>query len=51
VEDKNRVASIDLGRVRGINIHFDNIKLKIGNQVLSLPLPTKVFEEKGFSGL
>ncbi|OOF96368.1 hypothetical protein ASPCADRAFT_206554 [Aspergillus carbonarius ITEM 5010] len=37
-EEKEQIVSIDLQKVRGLSIRFDCIKVKIGNNVSSIPL-------------
>ncbi|OAX79271.1 hypothetical protein ACJ72_06413 [Emergomyces africanus] len=51
LEDKQRVALVELGGVKGIEVHFDSVKLKIGNSVHNLELPSRVLNEGGFCGL
>ncbi|OJD15521.1 hypothetical protein AJ78_04217 [Emergomyces pasteurianus Ep9510] len=51
LEDKKRVASVELGGVRGIEVPFNSVKLKIGNIVHNLELPTRILNEGGFCGL
>ncbi|KAL2374531.1 hypothetical protein BDBG_04313 [Blastomyces gilchristii SLH14081] len=50
-EDKERVASVELDKVKKIGIPFGSVKLKIGNIVHNLELPTGVLDEGGFCGL
>ncbi|KAL1999475.1 hypothetical protein VTN02DRAFT_4454 [Thermoascus thermophilus] len=49
-DDRERVANVDLGAVRGFRVHFGSVKAKIGNTVLNLPLPTRKLDERGFIG-
>ncbi|RAL03597.1 HVSL domain-containing protein [Aspergillus ibericus CBS 121593] len=37
-EERERIVSIDLQKVRGLSIRFDCVKVKIGNNVSSIPL-------------
>ncbi|KAK2745006.1 poly(U)-specific 3'-to-5' RNA exonuclease [Onygenales sp. PD_40] len=50
-EDKQRVSSIDLGKLKEIEVRFNCVKVKIGNGLHNLELPAGVVTEKGFSGL
>lgn len=50
-EDKQRVASVELGKVKEIEVPFNSVKLKIGNSVHNLELPIRVLDEGGFCGL
>ena len=51
IDNKKRIALIDFGKLGGISIHFNSVKMKIGNHVVRIPLPAKVIEGKGFGGL
>ncbi|ODH52086.1 hypothetical protein GX48_01639 [Paracoccidioides brasiliensis] len=51
VEDKQRVASVELGKLKEIEILFHSVKVKIGNRVHNLELPTLILDENGFCGL
>lgn len=51
VEENERIRNIDLDGLRDIEILFDSVKVKIGNNVLRLPLSTKTLETRGFGGL
>lgn len=42
VKDLERLASIDLQPLRGLLVRFDSVKAKIGNNVVSIPLPPEV---------
>ncbi|PGH16373.1 hypothetical protein AJ80_05223 [Polytolypa hystricis UAMH7299] len=50
-DEKQRVADINLDKLREIKVPFNSIKLKIGNNIHNLPLPTTVISEGGFVGL
>ncbi|PGH03367.1 hypothetical protein GX51_04098 [Blastomyces parvus] len=50
-EDKERIASLELGKVKENEIPFGSVKLKIGNIVHNLELPTGILDEGGFCGL
>ncbi|KAJ6096975.1 hypothetical protein N7486_007721 [Penicillium sp. IBT 16267x] len=39
-EEKNRVAATDLKPLQDLWVRFDSVKVKIGNNVASIPLPT-----------
>lgn len=51
LEDKSRLKSLSLGELQDTPMHFDNIKIKMGNQILSCKLPTKAIELTGLTGL
>lgn len=50
-EEKSRISSLDLKLLEKMNIRFDCVKVKIGNQVHNEVLPTKVINEDGFVGV
>lgn len=50
-EDKSRVKAVHLENLREITIHFDGVKIKIGNQILNVELPAKVMGQSGLAGL
>lgn len=50
-EDKRRVAGIDITKLGDLRVSFDSLKVKIGNVVSSLKLPTKVLDDHGFCGI
>lgn len=39
-EEKDRVATTDLTPLQDLRVRFDSVKVKIGNNVASIPLPT-----------
>ncbi|EDN06193.1 conserved hypothetical protein [Histoplasma mississippiense (nom. inval.)] len=45
LEDKERVASVELHKVKEIEIPFTSVKLRIGNIIHNLELPTLVLDE------
>lgn len=51
LEEKKRVANVDLRELRDLSVHFNSVKAKIGNNVSSIPLSTETLEERGFGGL
>lgn len=48
---KERVASIDLQKLKGFSVHFNSVKAKIGNNVSSIPLSTRIQDERTIGGL
>lgn len=40
MEEKDRVATSDLNPLQDLRVRFDSVKVKIGNNVSSIPLPT-----------
>lgn len=48
---KERVANIDLQKVKGFTVHFDSVKAKIGNNVSSIPLSMGIQDERAIGGL
>lgn len=51
LEMEKRTAGIDLKGLRDLTVHFNSVKVKIGNNISSMPLSQGTFEEKGFGGL
>lgn len=51
LEQKHRLATIDLQPLASIKVQFNSVKAKIGNQVLNLVLPTLKLDTSGFGGL
>jgi U6 snRNA phosphodiesterase len=51
LEQKHRLATIDLHQLASIKVQFNSVKAKIGNQVLNLVLPTLKLDTSGFGGL
>ncbi|PGH12751.1 hypothetical protein AJ79_04112 [Helicocarpus griseus UAMH5409] len=51
VEDKERVGSTNLSKLKEVEVPFGSVKLKIGNSIHNLELPTRVLGEGGFFGL
>lgn len=51
LDDKERLARIDLGGLQGSEVCFDCVKAKVGNNITSIPLPRGVSEQKGIGGL
>ncbi|KAI9934633.1 hypothetical protein ASPWEDRAFT_44079 [Aspergillus wentii DTO 134E9] len=49
--DKERIASTDLQELRELQILFNCVKSKIGNNISSIPLSTGILHEKGLGGL
>ena len=41
-EEKDRVAASDLKPLQDLRVRFDSVKVKIGNNVASIPLPTNL---------
>jgi hypothetical protein len=39
-EQKKKIEAIDLRRLQSLSIHFDCVKVKIGNNISSIPLST-----------
>lgn len=50
-EENERLKSMDLNGLRDVEILFDSVKVKIGNNVHKLPLSTTTLETRGFGGL
>ena len=50
-DDKSRVQAVPFGKLLDFNIHFDSVKVKIGNQILNVELPAKVIGQSGLSGV
>ncbi|KAN0077530.1 U6 snRNA phosphodiesterase Usb1 [Elaphomyces granulatus] len=51
LEQKHRLATIDLHQLTSIKIQFSSVKVKMGNQVLNLALSTLKLDTSGFGGL
>lgn len=51
IEEKEYLESMELGGLQDITVRFDSIKIKIGNQIIGVELPSQVVEQKGLSGL
>ncbi|KAL1967198.1 hypothetical protein VTN77DRAFT_3489 [Rasamsonia byssochlamydoides] len=50
-QDKQRVADVDLQPLKALTVSFSSVKVKIGNTVQSMALPTRKIDQGGFSGL
>ena len=48
---KERAATIDLQNLRGLTVHFNSVKAKIGNNVSSIPLAVGIRDERTIGGL
>ncbi|KAL1954709.1 hypothetical protein VTO42DRAFT_813 [Malbranchea cinnamomea] len=51
LKDEARLKSMDLSVLRDIVVHFDSVKVKIGNQILNIGLPSKVIEHHKLTGV
>ena len=51
IKDKDYLESMELGGLQDITVRFDSVKVKVGNQITRVELPTKAVEQKRLSGL